>query len=394
MRRLLTPRLGLLALGHFSVDAYSSFFSPLLPLLVTKLDLNLTRVGSLVALASISSSLSQPLFGWLSDRVRRPWFVAFGPLVGAVFLSGIGLAPSYGWLVALLMVGGMGAAAFHPQGATLAGSLSTRRALAMSLFVSGGSLGFSLGPLYAVTLVGALGLSRTWVAALPGIVVAALLTAWLIRMKPPAPAHGPRPAFRDLRPVARPLTLLYFIVVCRSAVSYGFMTFLPLHLHRLGFSVQAGGTILTAYLALGAAGGFAGGWLAERFGGRRVVLVSFIGAVPLFFAFLWLPIVPGLVCLIAGAFVLQGSLPVNVVLGQELSPRHASTISSLLMGAAWGLGALLIGPIGALADAHGLEWALRCLASVLLVGLGCAFALPEVPTPLVSELVAPSPARD
>jgi FSR family fosmidomycin resistance protein-like MFS transporter len=89
-------------------------------------------VGSLVALAALSSSFGQPLFGWLADRVRRPWFVAFGPLVAAVFLSAIGLASSYGALVALLMLGGIGVAAFHPQAAVIAGELSPRRALALS----------------------------------------------------------------------------------------------------------------------------------------------------------------------------------------------------------------------------------------------------------------------
>ena len=116
------------------------------------------------------------------------------------------------------------------------------------------------------------------------------------------------------------------------------MTFLPLRLHQHGFAVSTGGLLLTAYLALGALGGFLGGWLADRWGGRRVVVGSFLGATPLYFAFLYLPDVPGLVCLILGSFVLQASLPVNVVLGQELSPRHSSTISSLLMGAAWGMG--------------------------------------------------------
>ncbi len=377
MRRFLTPRLALLSLAHFSIDAYSSFFTPLLPLLITRLDLNLTRVGSLVALASIASSFAQPLYGWLSDRLRRPWFVAFGPLVAAVFLSAIGLAPSYGAAVALLMLGGMGVAAFHPQAAVLAGELSPRRSLAMSFFITGGTLGFSLGPLIAVGIVGTLGLSRTWVAGLPGVLIAVLLVGWFARVTPHTRHPGARPALAELRPVARPLALLYFAVVCRSAVSYGFMTFLPIHLHRHGFSVAAGGTLLTAYLAAGAIGGFLGGWLAERWGGRRVVIASFMGAAPLYAAFLFLPDAAGLLCLIAGSFLLQTSLPVNVVMGQELSPRHSSTISSLLMGAAWGVGALLIGPIGALADARGLEWALRCLAGVLAVGFGCALGLPS-----------------
>src|SRR5512132_3604583 len=98
MRSVASPRLLLLALAHFTIDAYSSFFSPLLPLLVTKLDLSLTRVGTLVALASSSSSFAQPLFGLLGDRLRRPWFVALGPLTAALFLSGIGMAPSFGAL--------------------------------------------------------------------------------------------------------------------------------------------------------------------------------------------------------------------------------------------------------------------------------------------------------
>jgi FSR family fosmidomycin resistance protein-like MFS transporter len=299
------------------------------------------------------------------------------------------MAPSFGLLVALLMLGGMGVAAFHPQAAVLAGESSPRRAMAMSLFVSGGTLGFAVGPLFAVTVVGAVGLERTWLAAIPGVVMAVLMLGWFLRV----PAHvrhpGAKPSLRELKPHAVPRALLYFCVVCRSAVSYGFMTFLPIHLHRLGFSLAAGGSVLTAYLTAGAVGGFLGGWLAERWGGRRVVVASFIGAIPLYAGFLFLPGSGGLVSLVLGGLVLQASLPVNVVLGQELSPRHSSTISSLLMGAAWGFGALLIGPVGALADAHGLDWALRTLALVLVVGLGCAIALPRLDAVVRAPVAVP-----
>ena len=378
MRSVVTPRLWLLALAHFTIDAYSSFFSPLLPLLVTKLDLSLTRVGAVVALASVASSFAQPVFGLIGDRLRRPWFIAFGPLTAAIFLSAIGLAPSFGVLVALLMVGGLGVAAFHPQAAALASDLSPRRSLAMAIFVTGGTLGFALGPLLAVMTVGAFGLERTWIAAIPGLLMASLLLAWFARVPPHAREGRPRPRLSALRPVLRPLTLLYLVVVCRSAVSYGFMIFLPLYLHRQGWSLQQGGAMLTVHLVCGALGGFLGGWLADRWGGRRVVVRSFVMAAPLYVAFLFLPDWRGLVCLVLGGFFLQASLPVNVVMGQELAPGHSSTIASLLMGAAWGVGALLIGPVGALADARGLHTALLALASLLVVGFACALALPVV----------------
>jgi FSR family fosmidomycin resistance protein-like MFS transporter len=250
--------------------------------------------------------------------------------------------------------------------------------MAMAIFVTGGTLGFALGPLLAVIVVGAFGLERTWIAAFPGLLMASLLLAWFARVRPHPREGRVRPRLSELKPVLRPLTLLYFVVVCRSAVSYGFMTFLPLYLNRLGWSVKQGGTLLTIHLVFGALGGFLGGWLADRWGGRRVVVRSFVLAAPLYVAFLFLPDWRGLVCLVAGGFFLQASLPVNVVMGQELSPRHSSTIASLLMGAAWGVGALLIGPVGALADARGLHTALLALASLLGVGLLCALALPTV----------------
>ncbi len=383
MRALLTPRLLLLAVGHFTVDAYSSFFIPLLPLLKASLHLSNTLVGALVALSSVSSSLSQPLFGLLSDRLRRPWLIGLGPLVAAAFMSTIGLAPSFAALVLLVMLGGLGVSWFHPQSAVLATASAPRRSLAMSVFITGGTLGGSLGPIIAVGVVGLVGLAGSWVAMVPGLVLGVILLAALARhapaegSTPTAPDAEPPAPLRELRPVLRPLVLLYVAVVVRSAVSYGFMAFLPIYLHGLGYSVAFGGGALTAYMAMGALGGFLGGWMAEKVGGRRVVVQSFAGAIPLFFAFLVLPTLPGLALLVLGSFVIQGSLPVNVVLGQELSPRHSSTISSLLMGAAWAVGGMLVSPIGVLVDHLGVRAALAVLSALLVAGLGCALALPS-----------------
>ena len=392
MRRFLTPRLALLSFGHFTIDAYSSFLSPLLPLVIHKLHLSLTQVGGLVALSSLASSLSQPLFGWWSDRLRRPWFVAFGPLCAAVFLSSVGAAPSYGALIALLMAGGLGAAAFHPQAAVLVSSISERRTLAMSFFVSSGTFGFALGPLFAVTTTALFGLERTGFAGLPGIAVAGLLIAWFSRVAKLEHPRGERPALRELGPHARPLALLYGSVVFRSAVSLGFMTFLSVFLHQRGFSVGAGGALLTAYLASGAVGGFAGGVMSDRWGGRAVVLASFAVSLPLYLGFLYLPTALGLVCLVLGSFAAQASLPVNVVMGQELSPRHSSTILSMLIGAAWGVGALMVGVVGAIADAHGLRAALTGLTALLGAGVIVAWLLPRRATEPSPALVTPERA--
>jgi FSR family fosmidomycin resistance protein-like MFS transporter len=242
----------------------------------------------------------------------------------------------------------------------------------MSWWVTGGTLGWALGPAYATAIVHRFGLDHTWLAAIPGLVLCLVLFAWFGRVAPHAAARREHAPFRELRPVARPLTMIYFTVVCRSAVSAGFATFLPLWVHAQGGSVTRGGMITTLYLTLGSLGGFLGGWLADRFGGRRVVVTSFAAAAPLYAMFFLLPKPFELPALFVGYLLLQASLPVNVVLGQELSPRHSGIISSLLMGAAWGLGALLLYPIGILADHAGLQVALATLSGLVLVGFGCA----------------------
>ena len=368
----LTRHLAILTLGHFTIDAYSSFFLPLLPLLAHRLGLNYAMVGGLTAMASVSSSFSQPLFGVLADRLRRPWFVAFGPLIAALFMASVGLATRYETLVGLLVLGGIGVAMFHPQTASLAGASSARRGMAMSFWITGGTLGWALGPAFATTVVSHVGLERTYVAAVPGLVLCGVLLAWFARVAPHAPAHRARAPLRELRPVLRPLVMLYLTVVCRSAVSAGFATFLPMWVHERGGSTEQGGLYTTVYLTLGALGGFLGGWLADRFGGRRVVVRSFALAAPFYVLFFVVTAPWRFALLVAGYCIMQASLPVNVVLGQQLSPRHAGIISSLMMGAAWGLGALLIYPVGAMADRVGLEGALMVLSGLIIVGFSCA----------------------
>lgn len=391
MRSAWTPRLVLLSTAHFTIDGYSSFLAPLLPLLVAKLKLSLGDVGLLVAMASCASSLSQPLFGAWSDRLARPWFVVVGPLTTALFMTSIGVAPSFATLIALVMVAGIGSAAFHPQAAMLVARSRERAPFAMSVFVTAGTLGLAVGPLAAVGLATSLGLDRVWIAAAPGLLVA-LLTLRFLGFAPAKTARGDRPRLAELRPVARPLLLIYGCTVFRTMVSYGFQVFVPLLLHREGASLREGGAVVAAFLAGGGVGALIGGWSAERWGGRPVLLASFALALPLYATFVLVRGPLGVVALVLGQVVLQLSTPVNVLLGQSLSPRHASTIASLLMGAAWGMGQLLAAPAGALGDAVGLRPALLTLTGVLVLGWWCARALPRTWTAMPDVTAPVDPA--
>src|SRR5215813_2354534 len=111
---------GVLCAGHFVSDSYSSIIYPLLPLIKIKLGLSAAQVFWLAPLIAISSSLMQPVYGIISDRYFRRFFAVFGPAITGVFVSMIGLAPSYGLLILVLVGGGIGIGSFHPQAAAMA----------------------------------------------------------------------------------------------------------------------------------------------------------------------------------------------------------------------------------------------------------------------------------
>jgi FSR family fosmidomycin resistance protein-like MFS transporter len=125
--------------AHLLNDAYASFLSPLLPRLMQNLDLTIALAASLAMTFSLASSLLQPAAGYLADRYGRRMFVVAGPLISGVFLSLIGLAPSVGMLVLVLILGGIGSAAFHPPAAAMSARAAEGKGsgLRMSVFSFG-----------------------------------------------------------------------------------------------------------------------------------------------------------------------------------------------------------------------------------------------------------------
>ena len=113
-----------IAISHGLVDAYAGFLPPLLPQIMRDMGLSIAMAGTLAMTFHIASSVLQPALGWLADRYGRRLFVVGGPAVAAVFLSLIGRASSFGVLLALLVAGGLGSAAFHPPAASMATRIS------------------------------------------------------------------------------------------------------------------------------------------------------------------------------------------------------------------------------------------------------------------------------
>jgi MFS transporter, FSR family, fosmidomycin resistance protein len=229
---------------------------------------------------------------------------------------------------------------------------------------------------------------------LPGLVV----VAFFLRRVPQIPPHpSTGRGWSALRPYAKPLTLLYACVVLRTLASLTFATFVPVMLTRRGLSVGQAGAAVAVYLFGSGIGGFFGGPAADRFGARRVIAWSLVLSTPFLFIAPFLSGWQFVVVLAIGGLFLQSTLPVNVTFGQSLAPVSAATVSSLMMGFAWGTGGLSVPFVGLIADRVGIEHTLVGVSVVPLLAAACALPLPAratVPTPpQPAEIIVPDAGR-
>jgi FSR family fosmidomycin resistance protein-like MFS transporter len=361
---------------HGVNDIFTNIYAPLLPLFIPLLHLSLTAAGTIAAAIQVAGSIAQLVFGPLADRWRPKVLAVAGPLVAVSVMSLAGLATSPLMLGAILVVGSLGSAAFHPTAAAIVNRVGgARRGTSMSVHVTGGAMGNAIAPMLFAPYAQYVGVSWTPLLAVPALV---LLVSILRRIPDVRFAHGPGTSgFGALRPYAGPLALLWLAVVVRTIVAIGYSTFLPVLLTKRGMSVAEAGLAAGAYLVAGSIGGLTGGPFADRFGPRRVIAASLAISVPFLAAALLVTGPMALALLVVGGFFLGSTLPVNITYAHAIAPVATGTVSSLMLGVAWGVGSLAVPLVGMAGDTVGLQPALLTLACLPALAAVLTMRLPE-----------------
>ncbi len=277
-----------LSLGHMFTDIAQGSIPALLPFLVADNHISIAAASALVLAATISSSVVQPAFGYMSDRVSLPWLMPLGPALGGLGVALVGFAPNYALTFAAVLLSGLGVAAFHPEGSRFANYVSgARRASGMSRFSVGGNVGFALGPVVVTPLLILFGLHGTAFILIPTWLMAAVLCHELPRLKTfRKDVVGGRVQQGDQHEAWRPFAILAGVIALRSFVYFGLVTFIPLYyVNVLHTSKALGSAALSAMLLGGAVGTLTGGPLADRFGRRNVLIGSMLVTPPLVVAF-------------------------------------------------------------------------------------------------------------
>ena len=366
-----------LSAGHLATDFANGALPALLPFLVDRFGLSYTLAAAVMLASAASSSLIQPVFGAWSDRRGALWLLPSGVAIAGAGIALAAAAPAY-WLVLLLViVSGLGVAAYHPEGSKFAAYASgRRRASGMSLFSLGGNLGYALGPTVTTPLVLAFGLTGGLLLAVPCLGVAALLLAAapFLGSFAPGRTEAASPAAERDRPAA--LALLLGVIAFRSVAWFGLVTFVPLWEVSLGHSKAHGSHLLSLMLLAGGLGTLAAGPIADRLGRRPVVLASMLATGPLILAYVLAGGVLGAAALALVGVCVIGTFGVTMVMSQEYLPSRIGMASGLSIGLSIGLGGVAAVGLGAIADSIDLRSAMYAAAAAPVAGLALAALLP------------------
>lgn len=370
-----------LTLVHFTGDFYSAFINPLFPLFVAKMSLTMTQVGVIAGMVRLLAFIVQPSVGYLADRYQTRGFLLGGVLLAVVFIPLSGIASSYWVLLPCIAVGSIGSAMFHPSVTGMVPLYAGRNAgLSMSIFNTGGTLAFAVGPLFITWYASRYGLEAVPATMIIGLAVAVYL--FFVVPQPQSEGLKKMGFFGTLRqtlgPAAKPIFLIWVVMVLRAAVGQSFLTFMPVLYVARGYSLVSAGVMFSLFTLAGTISGILCGHISDRIGFKPIFLVTHALMVPALVLLLFLPgnwIYPG--AALAGFFTLA-TLPLGVVMAQALAPHGRSMVASLMMGFAYGLGGFISPLVGRLSDLFGIERVLLFVAMVPLLSFSLIFKFPEV----------------
>jgi FSR family fosmidomycin resistance protein-like MFS transporter len=371
-------------LGHFTVDVFANMGPVVVTFFSVPMLLSGAQIGLAIGIYQLIGAATQPLFGWLADRIGSRWL---GPgsvswIVGFMALAVLLAQLTHNFFLFLIFfsVAALGVGAFHPQGTMHAGTaMASRAATATAVFFLFGQGGLSLGPILAGVLlekVGAIGICTLALLTTPLLIFIAVV---MRQSGPPSDltAHYSNGEQLSQKPVRwGAISLLALVMGLRSWAFLGTVSFLPKMFQIMGWEAAAYGFITGVFWLASGIAGVIGGHLADRWGRRPVVFVSLLaGSIPLFF----LPLHSG--WLAFPLAILFGSLggashSILVVIAQALLPGRKALASGVTLGYLFGTGAFAAWAIGNMADLWALNPVVQAGAGVGMLAALLALFLP------------------
>ncbi|WP_156855025.1 MFS transporter [Oceanobacillus sp. AG] len=372
----------IIGLTHLLNDSLQAVIPAMFPILERSLGLTFTQLGFITFTLNMVASVMQPVVGMYTDRRPMPYALPLGLLSSMFGMLGLAFAPNLPTILISVVLIGLGSAVFHPEGSRVAYlAAGNKRGLAQSIYQVGGNSGQALAPIITalvLVLMGQFGAIWFVLVAFIASMFLVYISRWyagqieVVKKATKKEKKSTETKQKQKLPkvIRNAVILLVFVVFVRSLYHSAISNYYAFYaIQNYGVSIAESQTFIFVFLLTGAIGTFIGGPLADRFGKKAVIMGSLLAPVPLTII---LPYVGPLVALILigiiGTLILS-SFSVAVVYGQEMVPGKVGTMSGLIVGLAFGMGAVGSVFFGSLIDWIGLNPTMIIVSFLPLLGL-------------------------
>lgn len=358
---------------HLSHDLCTGLLVALLPLIREELGLSYLQSGLLLSALTITAGLSQFPGGWLGDRFSRRVIIAIG--LGGIGITSlaVGLSTSYYPMLAILIVMGIFAGAYHPSAVSMLSSYfaATKRGRVIALHMVGGSIGFAVGPILGGLIAGILGWRFAFIVlSIPALVAAPLAlkklklieTKWeeqqvtrtVIDSGVTSQPVSPRVSIIH---ALKPVLVIMILAVFMQLIAGSAMAFIPLYLvdkHNITPAYAA--MLLGLIRAGGIAGSLLGGWLSDKWGRKNAIFLSLAATGPVLLLLTILPFHAGLIAvfILFGLLMPMRQATVQPFIMDGVPPQIRATVFGIYFGLAME-GMSLVQPLaGHFMDVYGI----------------------------------------
>ena len=377
-----------LAIGHLVTDMQAGALPIVLPHLKELFSLSYAQMATIVLTQNITSSVIQPVFGYITDKRSLPALLPYCAALAGAGFAAIGWVSSYALLLLTVIIIGVSSASYHPQASKTVNFLSDENSKAqnMGLFSLGGNAGMAAGSMMMTFLIGLSGgLHNTMYFVLPGILVFGFMMHYMPEYKRVNLEHSLKRAAAKAKGNAEKLSyfglvMVLFFIFMRSTIHTGMSTYLPLFFMKFRDAEPVFASLLvTIFLLGGVAGTYIGAVLSDKLGARAIIVGSMILSIPPIWALdkVTTEFAIATVVALAGFFII-GSNATTIVLAQTMLPNNVGMAAGLTIGFSVGLGGLGVTILGVLADNYGLPFVIQLLT---WLSIGATMMTVKIPIP-------------
>lgn len=362
-----------LCIAHMVADIYSGFLNPIMPFIAAKLGFSMAVATVIISISHICSSMLQPIFGFFADNMLKRFFIFWGLILISLFIPLAPLAPNIPFLLICMILGSLGGSFFHPQSLGFINYFSKNDCCVnMGLFMSLGTFGFALGPLLAAMITQLHGLNLISCTSIAGLVLAILMFYCVPKLSATEPAPKYKSFVASFKEIlsCKQMNLLMLVSMMKSLVTNSSCILLPFLWKSMGYSPLYIGSALFLFVAAGAIGSFFSPKVEKRFGSKAVVYFSMWATFPMMILFGLIyktcPILSLVLFFVIG-FTTMLAQPVVMVWAQKTLPVYKSIVAGFINGFCWGIVALCVSVLGAVAEIFGIMNVLVCICLLPLL---------------------------